>query len=161
MDKDDKKIEEFLKSRIDAVSPSRASFDAVLKSVTDGKSIRNIKGSEHYKLTSFSMSKFVKIGLPVALIAIVAVVAVGKPKTDVFVVNDTTPSSNVEQSATKTSPEITITKDSSGDEILASFFADAEADAMVASAESEDETYMNSQVDAFNSFNQTRYENNI
>lgn len=158
---DDKKIEEFLKSRIEAVSPSRASFGAVLKSVTDGESIRNIKSSEHHKLTSFSMSKFLKIGIPVALIAIVAVVAVGKPKTEVVVVNDNAPSSNVEQSVAKTSPEIVVNKDSSGDEILASFFADAEADAMVASAESEDETYMNSQVDAFNSFNETRYENNL
>lgn len=157
MDKDDQKIEAFLKSRVRSVRPSEALFERVTNEVVN----RNIKSSEHYKLTSFSMSKFLKIGVPVALIAIVAIVAVGKPKTEMLVVNDDTSVSGKIESTTETSPEIVINKNSSGDEILASLFADADSDAMVASSESEDEVYMNSQIDAFNSFNQTKYENNI
>ncbi len=152
---DDKKIEAFLKSRIESVRPSRSVFENVTNKLPN----RNSGEKLNYQLTTFSMSKFLKIGVPIALIAIVAIVAVGKPKTETLVINDDTSAKSATESKIQNSPEIVVNKDSSGDEILASFFADAEADAVVASSESEDETYMNSQIDAFISFNQTNYEN--
>lgn len=155
MDKEDQKIEEFLKNRISAISPLRAVFDRVTNQIPN----RNNKVKD-YKLINFVMTKGQYVGLALGVIAIVAIVSVSKSDTKLAMTND-------EQVQTDTGSQFTnekkvVTEDpskQSADEIMASFYADADSEATYANSESEEDAYMNSQIDAFTSFNETNYEN--
>lgn len=159
MDKEDKKIEQYLKNLISGVTPTHSSFNTVLKSVTNNKYVRNKDEKDYYKLIHLGMSKFLKIGIPIAVVAVVVVVGMSTPKD--ILITDTVSVENLNDGPVVNNQESNEDEAASADDILASFFVDADNDAVFANRESEDESYMNSQIDAFNSFNQTNYETNI
>jgi hypothetical protein len=155
MDKEEQKIEQLLKSRIESIKPPKAVFEHV----TNTFSNRNTKEKSNYQLINFFMTKGQYAGLALAVIAIIVVVSVSKTPSRQVAMNN---NYAISQSQTQVNNDKGFDpKSQSADVIMASFYADADADGANANAESEEDAYMNSQVDAFTSFNQTNYENNI
>lgn len=160
MDKEEEKIEQFLKSRTEAVLPSREIFNITINRVTSEMPNRNNREKSDYKLINFFMTKGQYAGLALGVIAIILVVSVSKTPSRQVAVNN---NDGTVQSQTQVNNDkgAVDPKSQSADAIMASFYADADADGVNANAESEEDAYMNSQVDAFISYNQTQYENNF
>ena len=161
MNKEEEKIEEFLKDSIGSVRPSRNSFDTTIKSVTESSVNRNTNYKGHYKLISFFMNKMLLVGVPVAIVAVLVFMTVNKPgvKSDIAMIDSN--NSVVGSSNDTVTDTQSVASTQSADEFLKSVYAVADAEAQVASNESEEEVYINSQVDAFNNLSQTQYENDI
>lgn len=150
---EDQKIEQLLKSRIESVKPSRTVFEHVTKQISN----RNTKQKSDYKLINFFMTKGQYAGLALGVIAIIVVVSVSNPDRAQVAMNN---NDSISETQSKIELDQNVDpKSQSADEIMASFYADADADAANANAESEEDAYMNSQIDAFTSYNQTNYEN--
>ncbi len=158
MDKEDQKIEQFLKNKTQTVLPKKEIFDVTMSRVTNTSADRNTKQKSDYKLINFFMTKGQYAGLALGVIAIIVVVSVSNPDRAQVAMNNTNDSISETQSKVETDQNVDP-KSQSADEIMASFYADADADAVNANAESEEDAYMNSQIDAFTSYNQTNYEN--
>ncbi|MDQ5953223.1 MAG: hypothetical protein QG551_451 [Patescibacteria group bacterium] len=155
MNKEEQKIENLLKQEMQKVSPSHAFFDVVLESVTKEKANRNTIQGEHYNFINiFSMKKFLTVGIPVAALALLAIVTINKPKDDDMLVRDGNESmeENVDSS---------VTKDDSVDTIIDNMFVDYNTEVALASAEAEEESDLYAEIEAFNSLTTTEYENNI
>lgn len=161
MDKIDKKTEELLKNMTKDAKPSRLIFSEMMGRVTNDSENRNTLYKGHYKLINLFMKKGVLIGIPVALVAVLLFVSINKPKTNtgVAIVD-----SNNQQVNYPNDPSLGKTEDvdkSSFDQMLAILDASADREAINANNESEEEVYVNSKVDTFNSLKNTQYENNI
>ena len=154
MNKEEQKIENLLKQEMQKVSPSHAFFDASLESVTKEKANRNTIQGEHYNFINlFSMKKFLIVGVPVAALALLAIVTLNKPDDQMLVrEGNESAEENVDSS---------VTKDDSVDKIIDNMFVDFNAEVALASAESEEEADLYAEMEAFNSLTTTEYENNI
>ncbi len=154
MNKEEQKIENLLKQEMQKVSPSHAFFDASLESVTKEKANRNTIQGEHYNFINlFSMKKFLIVGVPVAALALLAIVTLNKPDDQMLVREG---NESVEENV-----DSNITKDDSVDKIIDNMFVDFNAEVALASAESEEEADLYAEMEAFNSLTTTEYENNI
>lgn len=162
MNKENKKIENFLKQRVEGVKPSAVFFDYVVKDVTSIKDNRNSIQKEHYNFINiFSMKKFLMVGLPVIAIVLVAIVTLDEPKEQKMALNSENADIYKETSnSLKTNPN-TVDSSDSVDKIIDEIFADFGTEVVLASNESEEETEMYGQLDAFNNLATTQYENNI
>lgn len=154
MNKEEQKIENLLKQEMQKVSPSHAFFDASLESVTKEKANRNTIQGEHYNFINlFSMKKFLIVGVPVAALALLAIVTLNKPDDQMLVrEGNESAEENVDSS---------VTKDDSVDKIIDNMFVDFNTEVALASAEAEEEADLYAEMEAFNSLTTTEYENNI
>ena len=169
----EEKIEQFLKNRMSSVHPSRTLFEETLNHVTN-TSVHRITTEKAgipspYQLTNnFIMKKIALIGVPIIVLALVAIVAIKKPSTDTKVAYQEPTSSEVtnqDTSSTGILNEVTsqsnVSPDASVDSIIASFNAEADADATLASFESQDDTDLLTQLQDYNNIKTTDYENNL
>lgn len=154
MNKEEQKIENLLKQEMQKVSPSHAFFDASLESVTKEKANRNTIQGEHYNFINlFSMKKFLIVGVPVAALALLAIVTLNKPDDQMLVrEGNESAEENVDSS---------VTKDDFVDKIIDNMFVDFNTEVALASAEAEEEADLYAEMEAFNSLTTTEYENNI
>jgi len=169
----EEKIEQFLKNRMSSVHPSRTLFEETLNHVTN-TSVHRITTekagipSPYQLINNFIMKKIALIGFPVIVLAIVAIVTIKKPIIDTKVVYEESTSSQITNQGvanTGVLTEITsqgnVSSDTSIDSIIASFNADAEADATLASSETQDDADLLTQLQDYNNIKTTDYENNL
>lgn len=97
------------------------------------------------------MSKVWQIVLLVAVVVVIWFLLTGDKEGKMDKMNDSSAYMQEEN----------VTPSSSASDVMTSIYADAEVDASNASTESEEDTYMNSQVDGFTSVRDTQYENNF
>ena len=125
--------EQFLKNIANNLSAPRTGFDAAMRSVTqtrvDRTTISKARMLSPYQSFVFSMKKIAAIGIPVIALALIVVSKVHK---------------SPEQPPVERA--YTVTKDSSIDEIMASFVADADTEASIANSESQDDAAIESQL---------------
>ncbi len=159
MDHEEKKTEQFLKNTISRISAPRELFEDTLKSVTSEREYRKVgetKGemanipSDYYKVTSsyFFMKKSTSIGISIAVLALIVIVGVTRSN----------PHPKLPYNSVQTE---NFTKDSSVDSIVASFNADADTDATLASSESEDDQALQGDLQDYNDISTYSYENTI
>jgi hypothetical protein len=183
MEQEEFSIEAELKKRLSGVAPSRAAFAAVKHAVTNTAVHRSIEEggvvpSPYQSLVSYIMNKTLLIGVPVAVIAVVALVLVLRPATPS---TDNTPlavAPAVEQPAAPApvapaptpaapapaAPVAGVTKPvgkvdtSSVDSITAGFMADANADASSVTNDTSGQTTVNNALTTYNTVKTTSYD---
>ncbi len=158
MDTQDHEIEAQLKERLARVVPSRASFDAmreqvVTKAAEHRSTYREASVPSPYQsLFSFIMNKTMLIGVPVAVIAVVAVILVMKPnnvdttKVAMIPPQQEQAAQRVDQNAqapANPAPVAANVDTSSIDSITSGFMADANADAASVTNDTSDQTAVN------------------
>jgi D-mannonate dehydratase len=158
----EKKIEKFLKSHISKIEVPRTLFENIMKNVTIDSLYRNIdmkvSRPSPYQLTySYFMKKIAYIGIPVVVVALIAIIAIGRSNSKVAYQDQT----HGEDSTQTSQQTQTFTKDSSIDSIAASFNAGADADATTASSESEDGQALDSDLQNYNNIQNYDYQNNF
>lgn len=162
MNKENQKIENFLKQRVESVKPSTAFFDRTIENVTNIKENRNTSKREHYNFINiFSMKKFLVVGLPVAALALVMILTLDKSQESKVVINEENADIYKETEKKTNNNSGTVSSNDSVDKIIDEIFADFGTEVALASNESEEETEMYGQLDAFNNLATTQYENNI
>ncbi len=161
-------IEQFLKKQASSVYPSKDLFEGTMNDVTKQEAHR-ITSQEAvmlspYQVTSyFFMKKIAYIGIPLAVIALVAVVAVKKNSpssgTNTKVTYQDTSSSQAKPVAGNTPS--TSSSDTSLDDVVDRILADANADASAISSESNEGTSLQAELQEYNNLKTTDYENSI
>ena len=161
MNTQEDKIEDFLKEQTLQVNIPRELFDRTIDIVTNTDQYRNIYQkanipSIYQIINNFFMKKIAYIGVPLLIVALIAIVAINKNSGDTQVTYQE-PKKEQGQVVNKA----VIASDSSIDSILASFKSDADSDATIASSESEDDAALQAELQEYNNIKSTDYANNI
>ena len=161
MNTQEDKIEDFLKEQTLQVNIPRELFDRTIDIVTNTDQYRNIyqkanTPSIYQIINNFLMKKIAYIGVPLLIVALIAIVAINKNSGDTQVTYQE-PKKEQGQVVNKA----VIASDSSIDSILASFKSDADSDATIASSESEDDAALQAELQEYNNIKSTDYANNI
>jgi hypothetical protein len=174
MESEEQKIEARLKQRLGGIVPPRASFSKVKEAVTNETLHRSIveRGhipSPYQSVVSFIMNKVILIGIPVAAVAVIAVLLVMKPtvstieNTKVAVApaegqpapEKVAPTAPV---AVNTAPAAGNVDTSSIDSISAGFLTDANLDASAVINDTSDQMAVNSELATYDTVKSTSYE---
>lgn len=171
---EEKDIENKIKEKLSHIKPTYALFENTLnKYVTEEDVYRNNKQKASklstYQLINNIMKKNILIGIPVTVIAIVAIILVTKSpnKATPLANNSLTPGQNENiipnNNAVDVGHSVQNQKEdnSSVNSILASFDNDAKSDALVAGEESNDMTTIMAELENYNNIKTNSYEESI
>jgi len=160
MDTLEKDIEIKIKNRLSHIKPSRSLFESTInKSVTSEPASRYNKEkasvSSFYKLINnliMITKKNLLFGVPVVVVAVIAIIFIAKSPDKVQPIAMNSTPVLQEQKTTSNNNLIATKKEdlSSVDSIIASFNQDAETDAVIAAAESDDTTLLKIELQKYN-----------
>jgi hypothetical protein len=175
MEQEDQEIEVQLKERLARVAPPPSSFAKAKEAVTNETLRRHILEkapipSPYQSVVSFIMNKTMLIGVPVAVIAVIALMFVFKPSvSNNDAGNKVAVAPLVEESAAPVAakpapapvaalPVVSNVDTSSIDSISSGFLADADLDAATVLADQTDQAAVNAELSAYDTVKTTAYE---
>lgn len=167
MDTQDIEIEQKLKARLSDIFPPRELFDVVLQSVTktdaERYTIQKAGVLSPYQFTHvLNLKKALLLGIPTAVLTLVAVVMLSYPSSVPAPIANTQHNDNV-VSVRDVAQGTSVLKAVSGstDSIVESVATDMLTDLDTEVADSDDEVALNAELDNYNSLQITPYENTL
>ncbi len=143
MENEEIKIENFLKTKISKLVPSRTLFQNVTKVKDERNTYMKAGIPSPYQLnTSFFMKKIAFVGIPLLVIAFLVINKMDVKKDELAQVDTTMYNESV-------------------DSIIDSFSTDDESDITLAQSEQDETNQLETEIDLFNNFKTSPYENNI
>lgn len=175
MEFNESKIEAQLKERLARVAPHPGSFERTKEAVTDETLREHILEkapipSPYQSIVSYTMNKVLLIGIPVAIVAVIALVMVFRPTTSVdngpvAVVPPTAeqpvapaPVAPAPVAVAPSQPMASNVDTSSIDSISSGFLADASASVGMVTNDTSDQTAINSELATYDTVKSTSYE---
>ncbi len=161
---EEKNIEEKLKEDLSRVSPNRSQFDKMMASVTEEQFNRNNMVKENipspYQTTySYFMKKITYISIPVVLVAAYFIFVNIKTDNNVNSLINTQPMGITAVNEQANDNQTFENQDT--DSIIDGMFAEIESESSLAINDSEDEAFINSELEAYSSINTINYEETI
>ena len=163
MDTQDIEIEQKLKARLSNIVPPRELFDVVLQSVTktdaERYTIQKAGVLSPYQFTRIlNLKKAFLLGIPTAVLTLVAVVTLSYPSSMPVPVANTQHNVVLERNLEQGTSVLKAVS-SINDSIVESVAADVLTDSDTEVADSDDEVALNAELDNYNSLQITPYEN--
>jgi hypothetical protein len=162
----EEKIEKELKERLSSIKPSRILFDRMMESVTKNESNRYIEEKadvlSFYQLINkyINMKKNLLIGVPIAIVLVIAVLLVAKPanKNEPIAQNGVI---NPQMEDITSQDKIVKEDNSSIDNILVNFEKDAEIDLVLSQNESEDASMLRVELENYSNIKTYSYDQTL